>query len=149
MFRIAFCFLRLLAFTSIAAGATDLDREIILTPQNGTSAEDIAIVRWQTRAGASTVRVEDFERLGWAYVAKARRTLDAGYYKLAEKTTDVAEAQFGSRPELSLLRGYWFLHHRWNQRLSQLLALAVIHRAQRFEERGFVVGKRAQQRVSS
>ena len=106
MFRIVFCFLRFLALTSVAAAAIDLDREIIFSPPNDTSAEDVAIARWQARASAEAARLEDFERLGWAYVAKARRTLDAGYYKLAEKTVDVAEAQCGSRPELALLRGH-------------------------------------------
>src|SRR5436309_1785819 len=103
MLRITFalCLLRLVCTNG--AVAADLDREIIFAPQGGTAREDAEIARWQARAGAAAARVEDFERLGWAYVAKARRTLDAGYYKLAEKSADVATAQFGPSHDLLLL----------------------------------------------
>lgn len=88
-----------------AAPDLAIAREIVLAPQAGTEREDVEIRRWQEHAGAAGAITADFERLGWAFVAKARRTLDAGYYKLAEKTTDVMEARFGASEESRLLRG--------------------------------------------
>ena len=93
--------------------ADTLAEEIILTPQTGGAPEDRAIARWQERARAADAKPEVFVRLGWAFVAKARRTLDAGYYKLAEKTADAMDARFGASPESQLLRGHVLhnLHH--------------------------------------
>ena len=92
----------------VAAAATvDLDREIILTPPVATTThEDVEIVRWQQRVDSAKATRADYERLGWAFVAKARRTLDNGYYKLAEKTADVMDARFGASPSSDLLRGH-------------------------------------------
>lgn len=45
------------------------------------------------------------ERLGWAFVAKARRTRDDGIYMLAA-ATGVMRADFGAIPEERLLRGH-------------------------------------------
>src|SRR3954470_17643091 len=101
--------LRLLGFIvacGSAIAATDIDREIIFAPHAGSEPEDVAIVRWQERAGAPEATREIYERLAWAYVAKARRTLDAGFYKLAEKTIDVMDAQFGVSAESRLVRGH-------------------------------------------
>ncbi|HEX2854999.1 MAG TPA: tetratricopeptide repeat protein [Opitutaceae bacterium] len=86
--------------------AAPLAEAIVLTPQGGTEREDLEISRWQERAREAGVKPEVFERLGWALVAKARRTLDAGYYKLAEKTADAMDARFGASAESRLLRGH-------------------------------------------
>lgn len=95
------------AFTmATAAFALDLDRAMILTPPTGTAPEDAAIATCQARAVAPHATAADFERLGWSFVAKARRTLDAGYYKLAAKTADVMDAQFGPSADAALLRGH-------------------------------------------
>lgn len=89
-----------------AAKPVDLNRELILTPHAGTAAEDREIVRWQERAGQSGATVEAYERLAWAYIAKARRTLDAGYHVLAEKTAAAIETSFGASAEAQLIRGH-------------------------------------------
>ena len=70
-------------------------------------------------------KAEYYERLGWAFVGKARRTLDAGYYKLAEKTADVMEARFGPSPSSQLLRGH-ILHnlHRFHE--AELVARQLV-----------------------
>jgi tetratricopeptide (TPR) repeat protein len=93
--------------------ATNLDREIVLTAPAGASPAEAEVVRWQARASGPQARAEDFERLAWGYVAEARVTGDAGYYKLAEKTATVLEAQFGATAESVLLRGHVAhnLHH--------------------------------------
>lgn len=128
-------FLFLLPLLAIGAGAgsaNNLAEAIILTPQAGALTEDVEITRWQKRAGAADARADAFERLGWAFVAKARRTLDAGFYKLAEKTADAMDARFGASAESRLLRGH-VLHnlHRFGE--AETLARALV------AERGLAV----------
>lgn len=89
-----------------AAAAIDLNRELVLTPPSAETREDQSIVRWQQDVQRADAPAESWERLAWAYVAKARRTLDPGFYKLAEKTVDVLEAAHGGRPEAALVRGH-------------------------------------------
>ncbi|MSU48774.1 MAG: tetratricopeptide repeat protein [Opitutus sp.] len=125
MFTIVFRLLGLVGFCSAALAATDLDREIVLTPQGGAAAEDVGIARWQERARTAAPGAEAFEQLAWAYVAKARRTLDDGYYKLAEKTADVLDAQFGVRAETRLVRGH-VLHNLHRFREAEALARALV-----------------------
>ena len=101
--------LRLIGFVicaGVSSGAADLDREIVLAPQSGSAVEDREIGRWQDAARGVRATEENWLRLASAYVAKARRTLDAGYYKLAEKTVTVAEGQFGASAESRLIRGH-------------------------------------------
>lgn len=111
-------FLLLLVFAASgrAAAPLGLAEAIVLTPQAGGTREDAEIARWQTRAQENGAKAEIFERLGWAFVAKARRTLDAGYYKLAEKTADAMDERFGASAESRLLRGH-VLHnlHRFHE----------------------------------
>jgi tetratricopeptide (TPR) repeat protein len=115
MFAFALRLLALIGSCSMAGGA-DLEREIVFAPHTGAAAEDIEIGRWQVRAQGREARAEDFERLAWAYVAKARRTLDAGFYTLAQKTAELLERQFGATAETRLLRGH-VLHqqHRFSE----------------------------------
>ena len=114
-----------------SAAAANLDREIVLAPHSGTAREDAEIVRWQeairpAQAGASGATAENFERLGWAYIAKARRTLDAGFYVLAEKTAGVSGAEFGATPAAQFLRGH-ALHnlHRFAEAEEMARGLTV------------------------
>jgi len=86
--------------------APSLDEKIVLVRPTGDEREDRDILLWQNRIRGGEANLSSFERLGWAYVAKARRTLDAGYYKLAEKTADVMDARFGLSDEALLLRGH-------------------------------------------
>jgi tetratricopeptide (TPR) repeat protein len=110
---LAACALALGGARSSLAGSTapapSLDERIILVPPTGSEREDREIALWQGRIKASLAANQitpgSYERLGWAYISKARRTLDAGYYKLAEKTADVMDAHFGASDEALLLRG--------------------------------------------
>lgn len=86
--------------------AFDLAREIVLAPQAGDAPEDRAVAEAQARAARDGAGAREWTRLGWAYVAKARRAQDAGAYKLAEKTCDVIDAQFGADEGSQLLRGH-------------------------------------------
>ncbi len=126
-----FGFLRILisfaASGVLAVAATaNLDREIVLAPQGGATTEDLGVTRWQERAGARGADAAAFAGLGWAYIAKARRTLDAGFYKLAEKTADVIAAQFGVTVESRRLRAH-ALHnlHRFQEAEAVARPLAV------------------------
>lgn len=100
----------------VSLAASELDREIVLAPQAGGAREDAEIRRWQERVAAKTTHAADYERLAWAFVAKARRTQDAGYYKLAQKTAELMDECFGASAEARLLRGH-VLHnlHRFHE----------------------------------
>jgi tetratricopeptide (TPR) repeat protein len=116
---IALCASRATRAASPGTG-TSLDERIILVPPEGSEREDRDILLWQKRvtAGRETGpgSLGIYERLGWSFVAKARRTLDAGYYKLAEKTADVMDARFGSTDEALLLRGHVYHNlHRFQE----------------------------------
>ncbi len=108
-----------------ASAATNLDREIVLAPHSGAAAEDTEIARWQERAGAPGATVAMFERLGWAYIAKARRTLDAGFHKLTEKTADVIDAQFSATFDSRRLRGH-ALHNLHRFREAEAVARDLV-----------------------
>lgn len=110
---------------SAAFAATDLDRELVLAPHAGTGSDDVEIGRWQERARRDDATPEVYERLAWSYVAKARRTLDGGFYKLAEKTADVLEARFGPRAESRLLRGH-VLHQLHHFQAAESLARSLV-----------------------
>lgn len=116
-----------LATVGRAAGGErrSLAEAIILSAQAGGEREDLEIRRWQAQAQTGGAKADNFEKLGWAYVAKARRTLDVGYYKLAEKTADVMDARFGASPEARLLRGHVFHQlHRFAE--AEALARALV-----------------------
>ena len=127
-----FRFLRLLilcsASVALGTAAANLDREIVLAPHSGAAAEDTEIARWQERAGARGATAAMFERLGWAYIAKARRTLDAGFHKLAEKTADVIDAQFGATLDSRRLRGH-ALHNLHRFREAEAVARRLVTEA--------------------
>jgi tetratricopeptide (TPR) repeat protein len=89
-----------------SVAASGLDREIVLAPHEGAEREDGEIRRWQDRVAGKSAVAADYDRLAWAFVAKARRTFDDGFYKLAEKTADVRDARFGASPDSQLLRGH-------------------------------------------
>lgn len=118
----------LIAFGGVVAQAAPTDglaELIVLTAQSGDEREDREIARWQQSAGAKHATAENFARLGWAFVAKARRTLDAGFYKLAEKTADAMDARFGVTLEARLLRGH-VLHNVHRFRDAEAVARELV-----------------------
>lgn len=108
-----------------SAGTPGIDMRIVLTAPAGSEREDREIRLWQQRVQTSPDREDAYERLGWAYIAKARRTLDAGYYKLAEKTADVMDARFGQDPQSRLLRGH-VLHNLHRFQEAELVARQLV-----------------------
>ena len=112
-------------FLAPLLAAVDLDREIVLAAHAGAAPEDLAIARAQAQARAAGARAADFERLAWAYVAKARRTLDAGYHKLAEKTAGVADARFGPSVATRVVRAH-VLHNLHRFREAEVIAAQLV-----------------------
>ncbi len=123
LLRIGFPALVLVA-GAVLQGAV-LEREIVLVPAVGASAEDDEIRRRQVRASAAGAGADAWERLGWAYVAKARRTLDAGSWKLAEATAIAGLATHPSAPELRLLRGH-ALHNLHRFKAAEEIAAELV-----------------------
>jgi len=128
--------LGLFGWFAAAGPAPDLAREMILAPQAGAAREDAEIRRWQARAARAEATRADYERLGWAFIAKARRTLDAGCYKLAEKTANVIEAGFGAAADSRLLRGH-ALHNLHRFREAETIARQLV--AERGEPEDFAL----------
>jgi tetratricopeptide (TPR) repeat protein len=121
--RSLWCF-ALIGAVPCAQAAIDFDREIILTPPSGDTPADVEIRQWQERVGKGA-SIAEYERLGWAFVAKARRTLDPGFYKLAEKTAEVMDAQFGPQADAALLRGHVYHNlHRFVE--AELIARRLV-----------------------
>ncbi len=116
-----------------AVPARSLDERIILVAPTSDSREDREIVRWQDQVRRAPDQADNYERLGWAYIAAARRTLDAGDYKLAEKTADAMEARFGPSDQADLLRGHVDHNlHRFAE-AEQVARRLVAHRGQAFD----------------
>lgn len=121
--RILFC-IAVSIFAPSLRAAIDLGREMILTPVDGVTSADCEIRRWQQQI-ATNGDAARYERLGWAFVTKARQTLDSGFYKLAEKTADVMDSQFGPSPEAALLRGHVFHNlHRFHD--AEIIARRLV-----------------------
>jgi tetratricopeptide (TPR) repeat protein len=114
-----------LAACTLVTAAGDIELEIVLAPHGGDAAEDREIRLWQERAREPQATPEIFDRLGWAYVSKARRTLDAGFYLLAGKTAEVAHSRFGPVTGSRLLRGH-VLHNLHRFREAETVARQLV-----------------------
>src|SRR5262245_47775698 len=58
---------------------------VVLAYEPGSTRTDQEILQRQKQIRAGKQVEIALERLGWLYVAKARETFDAGFYKLAEQ----------------------------------------------------------------
>ena len=79
---------------------------IALAPHTGADPVDQEIIRFQEKAQSASDPTPALERLGWAYVAKARSTFDPGFYKLAEQTALCLDSKKPGCAEAMLLRGH-------------------------------------------
>ena len=89
-----------------AASASDAALAVALTPPNGDTPGDREISDLQRKVKSASDRTALLERLGWAYVAKARLTSDPGFYKIAEKCADAMETGSVAPLGAQLLRGH-------------------------------------------
>ena len=108
--------------TRAAAAATSC--EIVLAPVDGSAGPDPEIDRAQQRARRAPDPVPYLERLGWAWVAKARSSHDPGFLTLALETASCIEVGRSEALEALLLRGH---------------ALASLHRFREAEMIGRVL----------
>lgn len=124
---IAFGLIGMLALCDSATAQTKLSsdeaRQIALLPPKGKDVADLEIIHWQARLAEKPTYSPYWERLGWAYIAKARLTQDAGYYKLAQLTISAWVAQCGPSLDAKLLEGHA------DENLHQFKAAEIIARS--------------------
>jgi hypothetical protein len=82
-------------------------------------------MRRQRQARDATNSVPYLDRLGWAFVAKARTNSDPGFYKLAEQAAWCIEAKRRGSTEALLLRGH-VLHNLHRFKEGEALARRLV-----------------------
>lgn len=103
----------LLQRASASAPAAD-PLALVLTPMNGESALDQEIRQLQTKVKDGTNRSGYLERLGWAFVSKARLSSDPGFYNLAEQAAKAIFIDTPADPAGLLLLGHVYdAQHRF------------------------------------
>jgi tetratricopeptide (TPR) repeat protein len=110
-----------------AAAIFDDPLALVLTPQTSDSRTDreISLLQQQIRSGRSVQLW--LEQLGWAFVAKARESFDAGFYKLAEQCARCIEKRNPQSQEAMLLRAHVLQNlHRFKE--SEMLARRLVQR---------------------
>lgn len=103
------------------------DLTALVAPENLTQApEDQAILRWQARLDREGGDMAaTWERLGWAYIAKGRTTLDKGYFALAVELVEQMEERHGESDASRLLLGHAVLQqHRFRE--TEAIANALV-----------------------
>ena len=80
--------------------------DLALTPLGGNEPIDSEIAEFQKQIRGSRTPNPLLERLGWAFVTKARLTNDPGFYKLAEQCAAAVAQSDPADPEADLLRGH-------------------------------------------
>jgi len=106
---------------------------IILAPHAGEDRMDAEIRRQQDQIRAGRQPEIATEQLGWLFVAKARASFDAGYYKLAEqcafaleKQTSANESARSNRLEAALLLRGHVLHNLHRFKEAEPLARTLV-----------------------
>jgi tetratricopeptide (TPR) repeat protein len=98
---------------------------LVLTPQTGGSGTDREISRLQQRIREGRNVELWLDRLGWAFVAKARESFDPGFYKLAEQCAHSIEIRNPQSQEAMLLRAHVLQNlHRFKE--SETLARRLV-----------------------
>jgi tetratricopeptide (TPR) repeat protein len=111
--------------TTAAAAIFDNPLGLVLTPQTGDSRNDKEISQLQQRIRDGRNIELWLERLGWAFVAKARESFDPGFYKLAEECARCIEKRNPQSEEAMLLRAHVLQNlHRFKE--SETLARRLV-----------------------
>jgi tetratricopeptide (TPR) repeat protein len=98
---------------------------LVLTPQRGESRTDKEISRLQERISEGRNVELWLDRLGWAFVAKARERFDPGFYNLAEQCARCIEKRDPQSQEAMLLRAHVLQNlHRFKE--SETLARCLV-----------------------
>ncbi|HMH80760.1 MAG TPA: hypothetical protein VK514_11090, partial [Candidatus Acidoferrum sp.] len=97
----------------------------MLVPHTGESRIDKEISQLQQRVREGRNVELWLERLGWAFVAKARESFDPGFYKLAEQCARSIEMRNPQSQEAMLLRAHVLQNlHRFKE--SETLARGLV-----------------------
>jgi tetratricopeptide (TPR) repeat protein len=108
-----------------AAAVFDDPLALLLTPQTGETRADIEISQLQQRIREGRNVELWLDRLGWAFVAKARESFDPGFYKLAEQCARLIELRNPQSQEAMLLRAHVLQNlHRFKE--SESLARRLV-----------------------
>ncbi|HEY8227780.1 MAG TPA: tetratricopeptide repeat protein [Pyrinomonadaceae bacterium] len=83
-----------------------LSCRLVLASVNGDGPIDKEISQQQKLIINGSQAVQNFERLGWAFIRKARSMFDPGYYKLAEQCALCMNSIKSETPEALLLRAH-------------------------------------------
>src|SRR6266496_74758 len=118
---------------SASVPAFDDPLAVVLAAQTGDSRIDKEISRLQQQIRSRRNLQLGLERLGWAFVAKAREIFDPGFYKLAEKCAQCIQKGNPQSQEAMLLRAHVLQNlHRFNE--SETLARRLVQeRGLRFD----------------
>src|SRR4029077_9426250 len=109
----------------VAAATFDNRLDLVLTPQTGESRIDKEISQLQQRVREGRNVELWLDRLGWAFVAKARESFDPGFYKLAEECARWLEKRNPQSQEAMLLRAHVLQNlHRFKE--SEALARGLV-----------------------
>jgi tetratricopeptide (TPR) repeat protein len=107
------------------AGTFDNALGLVLTPQTGESRTDGEISQLQQRIREGRNVELWLDRLGWAFVTKARESFDPGFYKLAEQCARSIELRNPQSQEAMLLRAHVLQNlHRFKE--SETLARRLV-----------------------
>jgi tetratricopeptide (TPR) repeat protein len=108
-----------------AAATFDNSLRLVLTPQTGKSHTDKEISQLQQRIREGRNVELWLDRLGWAFVVKARESFDPGFYKLAEQCARSIEKRNPQSQEAMLLRAHVLQNlHRFKE--SETLARGLV-----------------------
>ena len=98
---------------------------LVLTPQMDESRTDREISQLQQRIREGRNVELWLDRLGWAFIAKARESFDPGFYKLAEQCVRCIEKRNPQSQEAMLLRAHVLQNlHRFKE--SETLARRLV-----------------------
>src|SRR6266480_1371010 len=125
-----------------AAAIFDDPLALVLTPQTSDSRIDKEISQLQQRIRDGRNIELWLERLGWAFVAKARESFDPGFYKLAEQCALSIEKRDPQSQEAMLLQAHVLQNlHRFNE--SEGLARRVAKKKRPGSKHNFASTARA------
>jgi tetratricopeptide (TPR) repeat protein len=111
--------------TPSATATFDNALGLVLTPQTGESRTDGEISQLQRRIREGRNVELWLDRLGWAFVAKARESFDPGFYKLAEQCARCIEKRNPQSQEAMLLRAHVLQNvHRFKE--AETLACRLV-----------------------
>ena len=101
--------------------------ELSLANHKGESPLDIDIARYQKLSQGTYNSNVYLERLGWAYISKARSSFDPGYFKLAQQTGLCLQHRDPNDLQAQLLLGH-VLHQLHLFKQSESIARVLVER---------------------